>query len=33
MVKSLTLDLSSGLYLRVKSSNPIFGSMLDVRPT
>lgn len=29
MVKRVTLDLSSGLYLRVLSSNPPLGSTLD----
>ena len=32
-VKHLTLDLSSGLDLRVLSSSPTLGSMLGVEPT
>ena len=33
MVKHQTLNLSSGLNLRVVSSNPLLGSTLDVKPT
>ena len=33
MVKRLTLDLSSGLDLRVMSSGPSLGSLLGVEPT
>ena len=32
-VKRLTLDLSSGLDLRVMSSSPALGSRLGVEPT
>lgn len=32
-VKCLTLDLSSGLNLRVMSSSPMLGSMLGVEPS
>ena len=32
-VKCLTLDLSSGLYLRVVSSGPALSSVLYVEPT
>ena len=32
-VKHLTLDLSSGLDLRVVSSSPMLGSTLGVKPT
>ena len=32
-VKCLTLDLSSGLDLRVVSSSPILGSALGMKPT
>jgi len=32
-VKCPTLDLSSGLDLRVVSSNPMLGSMLGMEPT
>ena len=33
LVKHGTLDLSSGLDLRVMNSSPTLGSMLDVKPT
>ena len=33
LVKGPTLDLSSGLDLRVVSSSPEWGSMLGVKPT
>ena len=32
-VECLALNLSSGLDLRVVSSSPILGSMLDMEPT
>ena len=32
-VKDLILDFSAGLDLRVISSSPVLGSMLDVEPT
>ena len=32
-VKRLTLDLSSGLDLKVMSLSPMLGSMLSVEPT
>ena len=32
-VKRLTLDLSSGLDLRVMSSSPMLGSVLGMKPT
>lgn len=32
-VKNLTLDLSSGLDLRVGSSRPVLGSSLGMEPT
>ena len=31
--KDLTLDLNSGLHLRVVSSGPALGSTLDMKPT
>ena len=33
LVKPPTLDLSSGLGLRVVNSSPVFGSTLDMEPT
>ena len=33
VIKCLTLDLSSGLDLRVVSSSPMLGSMLSMEPT
>ena len=32
LVKRLTLDLSSGLDLKVMSSGPVVGSVLGVKP-
>ena len=33
LVERLTLDLSSGLHLRVVTSSPTLGSALGVEPT
>ena len=33
LVKCLTLDLNSGLDIRVVSYSPVLGSMLDMEPT
>ena len=33
LIECLTLDLSSGLDLKVVSSSPALGSMLSVKPT